>query len=648
VKHLQNADLYLKKYIKLLEADEVKTDKDLKGINLIITGNREFSGEKAKEILNTQMNKIKNILKQKGMYIEQVFSGGAKGADTLGENWAISNNIEVQTFEADWDNIVDDITVDGEVYKVKEKEREDGSIINAAAGLARNAQMAENAQAVAIFSLPEGLAKDSGINHMIGIANKKDLLLFSYVVGGTEAYEIKKNDLDTRLQGARKNGKKTAEEKLVNELTKLNSEFSSYTKLKRELDTLEKDPKKNKDAIYSIKQQMNSVTPGITGKSNNEIRFISNKTRENYKLGNSKAERDKKYKDLKKNLTSYLKSMLQISGSGIGEYDEEPGENIIHKSYDDSHRLGITGEYEDLPGYNKKYGDIADKLEYGDDTLNEFIDKLETQEESINPELLDLYFNYIQDYPSVWEEKFSIEDFKSEFKDKIEGTTDEDIEDLYNFYESFYEVYHDISTESILSGQKVAPPEVSENNFIEFNSNLISDEEYDRILENCFETGKNISYWKDLNFFPDIYFGSEKNNLVKEMSNLGSEENLVACDYVEEIKRNKRFYVKFFVNKKKYIILINFIDPVENEVKTTKNLYDIFYRSRELKTRDWAKVSNNQTIELKNEKGTINVLVKEIVLEEIYMGTFNINGSLYELPIGINKLVFTGLKSKNE
>jgi len=35
--------------------------------------------------------------------IEVIISGGAKGADTLAEEWAIANNIEVLKYIPDWD-----------------------------------------------------------------------------------------------------------------------------------------------------------------------------------------------------------------------------------------------------------------------------------------------------------------------------------------------------------------------------------------------------------------------------------------------------------------------------------------------------------------------------------------------------------------
>lgn len=84
--------------------------------------------------------------------ITQIISGTARGADRLGEQYAIENNIELAQFPADW-----------ELYGRK-------------AGFLRNKEMANNADA--LIALWMGGSK--GTKHMIDIATKKGLEVFVY------------------------------------------------------------------------------------------------------------------------------------------------------------------------------------------------------------------------------------------------------------------------------------------------------------------------------------------------------------------------------------------------------------------------------------------------------------------------------------
>ena len=60
---------------------------------LAIIGSRTFNDYKTlREYLDPQKEKISLVV-----------SGGAKGADTLGERWAKENNIETLIFPAEWD-----------------------------------------------------------------------------------------------------------------------------------------------------------------------------------------------------------------------------------------------------------------------------------------------------------------------------------------------------------------------------------------------------------------------------------------------------------------------------------------------------------------------------------------------------------------
>jgi hypothetical protein len=59
---------------------------------LAIIGSRDFKNyEQLSSILTPHKDKIKKVV-----------SGGARGADKLGENWAVDNNIETEIFIPDW------------------------------------------------------------------------------------------------------------------------------------------------------------------------------------------------------------------------------------------------------------------------------------------------------------------------------------------------------------------------------------------------------------------------------------------------------------------------------------------------------------------------------------------------------------------
>lgn len=64
-------------------------------MRLIIAGGRDFND---RELLFDVLNKV--ILNRS---ISEVVSGKAKGADTLGEEWAQMNSIKVSEFPANWE-----------------------------------------------------------------------------------------------------------------------------------------------------------------------------------------------------------------------------------------------------------------------------------------------------------------------------------------------------------------------------------------------------------------------------------------------------------------------------------------------------------------------------------------------------------------
>jgi hypothetical protein len=62
-------------------------------MKIAIIGSRDF----------TDRNLLNKVLEPYKSKITQVVSGAARGADTLGEQWAIDNDIETLIFPADWD-----------------------------------------------------------------------------------------------------------------------------------------------------------------------------------------------------------------------------------------------------------------------------------------------------------------------------------------------------------------------------------------------------------------------------------------------------------------------------------------------------------------------------------------------------------------
>lgn len=83
-----------------------------------------------------------------------VISGDARGADTLGEEWAIENDIPVEKFPADW------------------------ATYGKSAGFLRNEEMAKNADA--LIALWDG--QSTGTKHMIACAKKHGLKIRVYLI----------------------------------------------------------------------------------------------------------------------------------------------------------------------------------------------------------------------------------------------------------------------------------------------------------------------------------------------------------------------------------------------------------------------------------------------------------------------------------
>lgn len=111
-------------------------------MRVIIAGSRSFS----------DYDSLKQVIQESKFEINQVISGGAKGADFLGEKYAKDNNIDLRIFPAKWDEF------------------------GKKAGFIRNKEMADNADALIAF----WDQKSKGTKSMIDIAENKGLKVYVY------------------------------------------------------------------------------------------------------------------------------------------------------------------------------------------------------------------------------------------------------------------------------------------------------------------------------------------------------------------------------------------------------------------------------------------------------------------------------------
>jgi predicted Rossmann fold nucleotide-binding protein DprA/Smf involved in DNA uptake len=101
--------------------------------------------------------------------IDEIVSGGAKGADSLAETYAKNNNIPFKLFEAEWDNL------EATPCLIRTK---DGKKYNALAGFNRNKLLVDHSDYVIAFW--DG--KSKGTKDSIDYAKKtnKDVLTIKY------------------------------------------------------------------------------------------------------------------------------------------------------------------------------------------------------------------------------------------------------------------------------------------------------------------------------------------------------------------------------------------------------------------------------------------------------------------------------------
>ncbi len=112
-------------------------------MKVIIAGGRTFAD---RDLLFDKCDEINKDC----MDVTEVVSGKARGADTLGEEWAKHRHLPVSEFPANW------------------------SKYNKAAGYIRNQKMAEHAEGLIAFW--DGESK--GTKHMIELAEKEGLAVY--------------------------------------------------------------------------------------------------------------------------------------------------------------------------------------------------------------------------------------------------------------------------------------------------------------------------------------------------------------------------------------------------------------------------------------------------------------------------------------
>ena len=121
-------------------------------MKVIIAGSRSI----------TDFETIKKAIECCPFSISEVVSGGAKGVDVLGEKYAGDEKIPIKVFMPDWSNL--------EVPGVIVKSNRYGKY-NAKAGIARNEQMGDYADALIAFWDNQS----TGTNHMINLAKEKKI-----------------------------------------------------------------------------------------------------------------------------------------------------------------------------------------------------------------------------------------------------------------------------------------------------------------------------------------------------------------------------------------------------------------------------------------------------------------------------------------
>lgn len=118
----------------------------------------------------TDYEMVKKAIELSGFKITEVVSGGADGVDSLGERWAVENNIPIKRFPALWNAL----NQEGAIIKVNKW----GKKYNANAGFFRNREMAKYGDAAIVIMMDDN--DTPGSNNMIKMTKEENKPCFEY------------------------------------------------------------------------------------------------------------------------------------------------------------------------------------------------------------------------------------------------------------------------------------------------------------------------------------------------------------------------------------------------------------------------------------------------------------------------------------
>lgn len=127
-------------------------------MKVLVCGGRDFTDYNTTEKVLNHLNKQRPIT--------CIVSGHARGADTLGEQWASENDVPVSLYPADW--------------KTHGK----------SAGPIRNLEMLRNESPDLVVAMPGG----RGTNHMVQVSREHKTPVVSVLLG-TEGYTIELSNI---------------------------------------------------------------------------------------------------------------------------------------------------------------------------------------------------------------------------------------------------------------------------------------------------------------------------------------------------------------------------------------------------------------------------------------------------------------------
>lgn len=113
-------------------------------MKVIIAGSRTFNN----------YDLLEKVLQEENLIIEEIVCGGARGADTLGAEWAKKNGVPIKYFNAEWD------------------------IYGRAAGTIRNHQMGDYADYLIAFWDGKSRGTKDMIDYMQQLGKHGKIILF--------------------------------------------------------------------------------------------------------------------------------------------------------------------------------------------------------------------------------------------------------------------------------------------------------------------------------------------------------------------------------------------------------------------------------------------------------------------------------------